>query len=248
MVDDAQFLSAALLERICVLPQLRTSTGEPIAQVILFADLDSVSSEAVRPLLAWVEADARHIMEPLPVADAHSFVDTCLRRGGWEGQPLVCEAGASALHLYSLGNPRRLGEACMDVLEQGATRGLKLIDAEFVVECLSAIRTHKLGEPLMVAPGTPLCEEPSVDLAASKDHFPFATIPLTAENINESDSLQLEDEELEATYKMLGYPSAGPISTVGATMSSPVPNESDKPAFAVVPIAPLADTALLAKN
>lgn len=220
VVDDAQYLSPLLLERICILPQLLTTFGEPVAQVILLADLDSVRIEHVRPLLAWVDADARYEMEPVPVGDAHRFIDTCLRRAGWEGQPLVCEAGASAIHRFSLGNPRRIGEASMDVLERAATRGLKLIDAEFVVECLSATRTHLLGEPLMVAPGTPICEEPQLDLVECKDDFPFATIPLTAENINQSESLQLEDEELEAAYKVLGYPTAGGMSTMTDAINS----------------------------
>lgn len=136
VVDDAQFLTPELLQRICILPQLHTDAGEPVTQVVLFADLDAVALNDARPLRAWFDLDALIVMEPLPPSDVRHYTDTRLQQVGWSGDPLFSDSGAWALHRLSLGNPRRLSAACTDVLEQAASRGLRLIDASFVIECM----------------------------------------------------------------------------------------------------------------
>ena len=136
VVDDAQFLSPDRLERICILPQLQTDAGEPVTQVVLFADLDAVALEDARPLRAWFHLDALMVMEPLHESDVRHYTATRLQQAGWSGEPLFSESGALALHQHSLGNPRRLSAACIDVLEHAASRGLTLIDASFVTECV----------------------------------------------------------------------------------------------------------------
>ncbi|MBW2389703.1 MAG: AAA family ATPase [Deltaproteobacteria bacterium] len=198
VVDDAQYLTPNLLERICIMPQLRTDADEPAVQVLLLADLDAVSREDIRPLLAWLDANTRHIMQPVPAEDAHRYIDTHMRRAGWKGEPLVCESGASALHRLSRGNPRRLSIVCMEVLEQAATRGIARVDAEFVVGCSSA-DVPECEEPLSAPSGAALSDEidretrsgQSLELSDDSWDQRFDRAPLTAENIAVAPSIEL---------------------------------------------------------
>lgn len=198
VVDDAQFLTPNLLERICIMPQLRTEADEPAVQVVLLADFDAVSREDIRPLLAWLDVKIRHVMQPLPPEDVHRYIDTHMRRAGWQGEPLVCESGASALHRLSRGNPRRLSTACMEVLEQAAARGLARIDAEFVVGCSNVDAPE--SEELLSAPsgaalsgeiGGEMRSEKSAELADDSWDRRFDRAPLTAENIAAAPSIEL---------------------------------------------------------
>lgn len=198
VVDDAQYLTPSLLERICIMPQLRTDPDEPAVHVVLLANLDAVSREDIRPLLAWLDANTRHVMQPVPPEDVHRYIDTRMRRAGWKGEPLVCESGASALHRLSRGNPRRLSVVCMEVLEQAATRGIARVDAEFVVGCSSA-DVPECEEPLSAPSGAALSDEigrearsgQSLELADDSWDPRFDRAPLTAENIAMAPSIEL---------------------------------------------------------
>ena len=148
VVDDAQFLTPKLLERICILPQLRTDDALPVVQVILFADFGGVPLDEIRPLRAWFDIDAHQVMEPLPATDIHRYIDKRLRQVGWTSEPLFSESGAQALHRLSLGNPRRLSAACMGILEHAAERGLTLIDAALVLEFVGTTEESEAAEPL----------------------------------------------------------------------------------------------------
>lgn len=195
VVDDAECLSTDVLERICILSQLSNADDQPLVQVLLLADLDAVSREESRPLLAWVEPGARFEMQPLPLEDASRYIDTRLRRVGWLGPPLFSEAGARALHRVTLGSPLRMSVACTDILEQAVARGVSRIDAEFVLECLRSDGREK-EEPMAASPGVPLCDESIPDL----DDEQWNYMPLTAESINAAASIELAEapaEELE---------------------------------------------------
>lgn len=234
VVDDAQHLSPDLLERICILPQLRTADDEPAAQVLLLADLDAVAREDTRPLLAWLDVEARHLMQSLPRADTHRYIDTRMRRAGWLGEPLVCESGAGALYRVSLGNPRRLSTACMDILEYAAVRGVAQIDAEFVVECLSADE-REAAEPLSAPSGAALCCEMSGEMSAEvRDEsgpeladddwgHSLENSPLTAENIIAAPSLELAHVDQGASGSRPVAPPMESIRAVARPLSQSKP-------------------------
>lgn len=219
VVDDAQYLSPELLERICILPQLRTQADEPVAQVLLLADPDAVDRERIRPLLAWLDEGVQHEMKPLSSGEVHSYIDSRMRRAGWSGQPLITEPAAIALHRVSLGNPRRLSTACMDLLECAARRGLSLIDSEFVVETLGS-RSDAGAEPLAAPPGTALCDEFTLELDDDWEQT-LANAPLTAEYIQAAPSLELAEIERGASEER---PIASPLESIRAVARPAVPS------------------------
>ncbi|MCP5043231.1 MAG: AAA family ATPase [bacterium] len=217
VVDDAQFLSPELLERVCILPQLHTPDGQPVVQVVLFADLDGEQRDRTRPLLAWLEDGAHHKMQNLEGGEVHRYLDTRLRRAGWGGHPLITEAGAVALHRLSLGNPRRLSLACTQLLEYAATRGVSMIDAEFVVACLDDEKQDQ-AEPLELASGAALYDDFALELDEDWDDS-LATSPLTAENINLAPSLELATPGQPVQHVVC--PTGPPLESIRAVAKPP---------------------------
>jgi type II secretory pathway predicted ATPase ExeA len=218
VVDDAQYLTPNLLERICVMPQLRTDADEPAVQVILLADLDALSREDIRPLLAWLDVEARHVMQPTPAEDVHRYIDTRMRRVGWRGEPLICESGASALYRLSRGNPRRLSAACIEAIDHAAARGIARIDGEFVVGCSTA-EIGDAEEPLTAPAGADLSDDTMADpkntqTACDRQDRQLRRAPLTAENIATAPSLELANiaKELDEFHRF-----AAPIESMRST-------------------------------
>ncbi len=226
VVDDAHYLSPELLERVCILPQLRTPEGEPVAQVLLLADLDAVGRDRIRPLLAWLEKDVHHAMTALEPGEAHAYLDTRLRRVGWEGHPLINEAGAAALHRLSLGNPRKLSELSMRLLEYAASRGVTLIDGELAVACLADEKGEEDEASLASTPGTELCGEEELVLEEDWQEA-LASAPLTAEAISGAPSLELAAREPEpvapATHSE--FADSPPLESIRAVYRPPAPPE-----------------------
>lgn len=224
VVDDAQYLSPELLERICVLPQLRTPEGDPVAQVVMLADLDAVDRDRMRPLLAWLEEYGHHAMTMLEGSEVHAYLDSRMRRVGWQGHPLINEPGALALHRLSLGNPRRLSELGGQLLEYAASRGITLIDAEFVVATFGDEKRRDTEEALAAAPGTELCDGDVLELDADWE-TELAASPLTAENISLAPSLELaeplapEPEPLPSS--LAGLVESPPLESIRAVYKEP---------------------------
>jgi len=223
VVDDAQHLSSELLERICILPQLQTQEGEPLAQVLLFAGLDALGRDRIRPLLAWIDRDSHHAMAILDPGEVHAYLDSRLRRVGWEGHPLINESGALVLHRLSLGNPRRLSQLCRQVLEYGASRGITLIDAELAVTCLGQEDENR-DELIGAALGTELCDEEGLVIEEDWQEA-LATAPLTADTISSAPSLELEprDGEPEIPEPRPHFADSPPLESIRAVYRTPPP-------------------------
>ncbi len=224
VIDDAHFLSPELLERVCILPQLRTPEGESITQVVMLADIDTVECNRVRPLLAWLEENGHHAMTALEPSETHAYLDTRLRRVGWTGHPLINETGATALHRLALGSPHRLSELGTQLLEYAASRGATLIDAEFAMSCLGAEKCEAADEALAAAPGTELCDE---DILEVDDDWEasLAASPLTAENISAAPSLELDVDHREPQPEPVegDFPESPPLESIRAVYRPPAP-------------------------
>ncbi len=138
-VDEAQNLTAEILEEIRVLGNLETKASKALLVVL-------VGQSALRELLAKPESAsfsqrvaARARISPLVREESIRFVRHQLRECGGRPEWLINDEALSLLAAHCGGVPRVLNRAALLSFALAGTAGVKEVDAEPVIEALQQL-------------------------------------------------------------------------------------------------------------
>ena len=146
IVDEAQGLSAELLEEIRLLLNLETPS-QKLLQIVL-AGQPELEDKLKRPELRQRIA-LRCNTAPLTLEESHGYIAERLRIGGAVGDPIFAFDAMDAVHFYSQGIPRIINLLCEHALINAYVENFRLVPARMVEE---AARDFLLDEfPLVPA-------------------------------------------------------------------------------------------------
>jgi general secretion pathway protein A len=134
IVDEAQNLSAEMLEEIRLLSNLETPTSKLI-QIMLVGQpelWDKLSRPELRQLRQRIVL--RHRLRPFDAAETTSYVEERLRLAGHTGKALFDRSALRAVYQASDGIPRLVNIVCDGALLLGFARGKASIGAAEVRE------------------------------------------------------------------------------------------------------------------
>jgi type II secretory pathway predicted ATPase ExeA len=112
IVDEAQNLSAQLLEEIRLLTNLETSK-EKLLQIVLSGQPE-LETKLNRPELRQLRQriTLRCKTQPLTLDETHQYVSSRLRIAGADGQPVFTPEAIETVYTYSRGIPRVINLLC----------------------------------------------------------------------------------------------------------------------------------------
>ena len=134
IVDEAQLLSAEMLEEIRLLSNLETPTSKLI-QIILVGQpelWEKLSKPELRQLRQRVVL--RHVLEPFDADETAHYVEERLHLAGHTGKPIFKRAALRAVHQVSGGVPRVINIVCDGALLLGFAREKRAIGPDEIHE------------------------------------------------------------------------------------------------------------------
>ncbi len=134
IVDEAQNLSAEMLEEIRLLSNLETPTSKLIQ--IMLVGQPELATMLDRPDLRQLRQriGLRHHLRALDRAETTSYVEERLRLAGYTGKAIFKNAALKEIHRLSGGVPRLVNIVCDGSLLLGYSREMDSIDAAAVRE------------------------------------------------------------------------------------------------------------------
>ena len=132
LLDEAQDLSAEVLEQIRLISNLETDT-EKLIQIVLMGQSELQEMLARRELRQLAHrVTARYHLSPLSRAETEDYIRHRLVVAGGEGKVSFTGAALSAVHQKSGGVPRLINLICDRALLGGYVAGTRVIDAPVV--------------------------------------------------------------------------------------------------------------------
>ncbi len=149
LVDEAQHLSAELLEEIRLLTNLETAQ-QKLLQIVLAGqpELDLLlDSPQLRQLKQRIALRCR--LEPLNRAEVRAYITGRLHQAGAgaRARALFSEAAIEAIQRYSGGIPRLVNTICENALITGYARELQVIGPEVIEEVAADFRLGVVTSP-----------------------------------------------------------------------------------------------------
>jgi general secretion pathway protein A len=134
VVDEAQSLTAELLEEIRLLANIETSTEKLLALVLAGQPElgDRLNDPALRQLKQRV--GLRCEVSPLDLAETAAYIASRIRTAGGEAAKLFTREAVMLIHDYSRGIPRTISVICDNALLSGLALGQKPVGRDIVLE------------------------------------------------------------------------------------------------------------------
>ncbi len=139
MLDEAQHLSADLLEELRLLTNLEAGSHKAL-QVVLIAQpalLDTLAQPALAVLQQRLAVRCR--VEPLGAEEACDYLHHHLRQAGARPEQVIDEDALATLARGTGGVPRRLNQAAHQALVLADAGDLSVVDTEAALEALAAL-------------------------------------------------------------------------------------------------------------
>lgn len=139
LIDEAQHLSADLLEELRLLGNLEARQNKAVqivlaAQPTLESEVELVELTAFRQRLV-----ARVLLERLGVNESADYLIHHLRQAGGRPERILSEEAVDILARGAGGIPRLLNQAAHHALGMAFEAGVKQVDAEVALESLAAL-------------------------------------------------------------------------------------------------------------
>ncbi len=134
IIDEAQNLSAEMLEEVRLLSNLETPTSK-LLQIMLVGQpeldemLDRPDLRQLRQRIAL-----RFQLSPFDAEEVDNYVDERLRLAGYTGKGIFARSARKALYAYTGGVPRLVNVICDSALLTGYSRGLHSLGADIIEE------------------------------------------------------------------------------------------------------------------
>jgi len=153
IVDEAQNLSAEMLEEIRLLSNLETPSSKLIQ--IMLVGQPELKELLARPELRQLRQRIalRHHLRPFDESETREYVNDRLRRAGYTGRGLFKRAALREIHQLTGGTPRLINSLCDGALLLGYSRDLTVLDDAAIREAASDLEliegeTTINGEPV----------------------------------------------------------------------------------------------------
>jgi general secretion pathway protein A len=147
IVDEAQNLSAEVLEEIRLLTNLETST-EKLLQIVLSGQPE-LEAKLSRPELRQLRQriTLRCKTEPLTLEETEQYITTRLRIAGADSRPIFAQDAIEAVHVYSRGIPRVINLLCEHGLVGAYAEQKRPVPVEIIQEVASEFKLDVIETP-----------------------------------------------------------------------------------------------------
>ncbi len=137
VIDEAQNLSDAVLERVRLLSNFETSQGK-LMQIILSGQ-PQLADKLMQPSLVQLRQRISTIcrLSPLSVEETAAYVDYRLTQTGYMGGPLFTKGALKLIAEASLGIPRTINNLCFNALSLCCAMKGKQVDVQMVEEVIA---------------------------------------------------------------------------------------------------------------
>jgi type II secretory pathway predicted ATPase ExeA len=140
VIDEAQNLSEAVLERVRLLTNFENSRGKLI-QVVLSGQ-PQLSGTLLQSSLIQLRQRISTVchIEPLSVEEIASYIDYRVKMAGYLGRPLFAEDAIKLIAEASQGTPRTINNLCFNALLLCSKLKSRQVDAAMVAKVITALQ------------------------------------------------------------------------------------------------------------
>ena len=140
VIDEAQNLSEAVLERVRLLTNFENSRGKLI-QVVLSGQ-PQLSDKLLQSSLIQLRQRISTVchIEPLSQEEVAGYIDYRVKMAGYLGQSLFAEDALKLIAEASQGTPRTINNLCYNALSLCSKLKLRQVDAAIVAKVITALQ------------------------------------------------------------------------------------------------------------
>jgi general secretion pathway protein A len=140
VIDEAQNLSEAVLERVRLLTNFENSRGKLI-QVVLSGQ-PQLSDKLLQSSLIQLRQRISTVchIEPLSPEEIAGYIDYRVKMAGYLGRPLFAEDAIKLIAEASLGTPRTINNLCFNALLLCSRLKSRQVDAAMVAKVITALQ------------------------------------------------------------------------------------------------------------
>jgi hypothetical protein len=160
VIDEAQNLSDAVLERVRLLSNFETSRGK-LLQLVLSGQ-PQLADKLMQPSLVQLRQRVSTIcrIEPLLAEETVAYIEYRLRQAGYVGERLFTKDALKLITEASQGTPRMINNLCFNALSLCCALKSKKVDGTMVFEVIADLQlTPQSSEPIVVV-GEAKAEQP----------------------------------------------------------------------------------------
>jgi type II secretory pathway predicted ATPase ExeA len=152
VIDEAQNLSDAVLERVRLLTNFETSRGK-LLQIVLSGQ-PQLSDKLMQASLIQLRQRVSTIchIDPLSAEDTVAYIDYRLKQAGYDGDQLFTDNALRLISEASQGTPRIINNLCFNSLSLCRALNRKQVDSSMVSEVIADLRlTPQSSDPIAAA-------------------------------------------------------------------------------------------------
>ena len=149
VIDEAQNLSDAVLERVRLLTNFETSQGK-LMQIVLSGQ-PQLADKLMQPSLVQLRQRISTIcrIDPLSAEETVAYIDYRLKQAGYDGEPLFTKDALKLITEASQGTPRTINNLCFNALSLCCALKSKQVDGSMVAEVIADLQlTPQSREPI----------------------------------------------------------------------------------------------------
>ncbi len=160
VIDEAQNLSDAVLERVRLLTNFETSRGKLMHMVL--SGQPQLSEKLLQPSLVQLRQRISTIcrLEPLSAEETDAYIDYRLKQVGYEGESLFTKDALSRIAEASQGIPRIINTLCFNALSLCCAMKNNQVDGSMVAEVIADLRLTPQGSKPFLAAGESAAKRP----------------------------------------------------------------------------------------
>jgi type II secretory pathway predicted ATPase ExeA len=190
VIDEAQNLSDAVLERVRLLTNFETSRGKLI-QIVLSGQ-SQLSDKLMQSSLAQLRQRISTVchIESLSAEETLGYIDYRLKLAGYLSEPLFTAGAIKLIAEASHGTPRTINNLCFNALALCAKMNLRQVDAAMVAKVIAALQlvpqsntqvTPVISVPIAAAVSVPVAAavSESAEQPRKRREFEFGGLRLT---------------------------------------------------------------------
>ncbi len=159
VIDEAQNLSDAVLERVRLLTNFETTRGK-LMQVVLSGQpqlSDRLLKDSLVQLRQRISTICR--IKPLSNEETLAYIDYRLKLAGYDGAPLFTDDALKLIVEAGAGTPRIINNLCFNALSICCALNSKQVDASMVSEAIADLQlSPQSGEPVAPTGAVPAKE------------------------------------------------------------------------------------------
>jgi general secretion pathway protein A len=161
VIDEAQNLSDAVLERVRLLSNFETSQGK-LMQIVLSGQ-PQLSDKLIQPSLVQLRQRISTIcrLEPLSAEETIAYIGYRLKQAGYDGEPLFTKGALTLIAEASHGIPRTINNLCFNALSLCCALKSKPVDGSMVAEVIADLQLIPQSRESIATAGDVTAEQTS---------------------------------------------------------------------------------------